>query len=115
MHTLLRLSIPWLLGAACTFSWLSASTAKQKPTEIIGVVNINEATLAQLQLLPTIGPTKANAIVQHRKKHPFKKPGDLIKVKGIGKKSFDKIRALVVVTGATTLKKTPKTRAQSGH
>ncbi len=52
-------------------------------------VNINSAGLNELQKLPRIGPKLAQRILDYRKEHgPFKRPEDLLKVKGIGEKMF---------------------------
>ena len=56
-------------------------------------ININTADSQTLQQLKGIGPTKANAIIEYREKHgPFQSADDLVNVKGIGKKTVDKIR-----------------------
>ena len=55
-------------------------------------VDINNASIKELQSLDGIGYTKAKAIIEYRKKHKFKKVEDIIKVKGIGKKTFDRIK-----------------------
>jgi competence protein ComEA len=68
-----------------------------------GVVNLNEATAEELERLPGIGPAKAKAIVDQRKAHPFRKVDDLVKVKGIGKKTLAKLRPFVTLSGPTTL------------
>jgi len=60
-----------------------------------GVVNINEATPEQLEVLPGIGPSKAKAIADHRKSHPFKRVEELTRIKGIGKKTFAKLRPMI--------------------
>jgi competence protein ComEA len=57
-------------------------------------VNINTADLKVIIALPGIGPARARAIVAQR---PFARIEDLMKVKGIKKKAFAKIRTLVVV------------------
>ena len=76
-----------------------------------GVVNINDASLAQLQLLPGIGLAKAKAIVEYRSRQRFGSADDLVKVRGIGKKLFEKIRSRVVVEGKTTAEaRSKKTR-----
>ena len=50
-------------------------------------ININTATAEQLTKLKGIGPVYAKRIVEYRKTHePFKKPEDIMKVKGIGPK-----------------------------
>lgn len=72
------------------------------------VVNLNQATEDELELLPRIGPTRAHAIVEHRRRHPFRKIEDLIRVKGFGRKTFGKLRPYLRVSGPTTLKKPPQ-------
>ena len=68
------------------------------------VVNINTADAAQLALLPGIGAKAAERIVEYRTQHgPFGKPTDLMQVKGIGDKSFERLSSYVVVSGKTTL------------
>lgn len=68
-----------------------------------GVVNINEATADQLERLPGIGPSRAQAIVNFRKTHPFKRIEDLQRIKGLGKKSWNRLRPLIALSGPTTL------------
>ncbi|MFZ2968048.1 MAG: helix-hairpin-helix domain-containing protein [Sulfuricurvum sp.] len=59
----------------------------------MAAVNINTATLAQLETLSGIGPTKAQAILQYRKEHgSFKSVNELDNVKGIGMKTVQKIK-----------------------
>jgi len=61
-------------------------------------VNINSASEAELQNLPRIGPAMAARIVLHRQQHgPFQSKDDLMKVKGIGKKTFEKLKDLIVL------------------
>jgi competence protein ComEA len=61
-------------------------------------LNLNAATEAQLEALPGIGPATATRIVEYRKKNgPFKKAEDLMNVKGIGEKSFLKLKGLITV------------------
>ena len=55
-------------------------------------IDINTARMEDLHSLKGIGHTKAVAIMEYRKKHPFKKIEDIMKVKGIGKKTFEKKR-----------------------
>ena len=57
-----------------------------------GTVNINTATLEELQTIKGIGKKKAEAILQYRKEHgPFRTKEDLLQVKGIGKKALEAI------------------------
>ena len=55
-------------------------------------IDINKANMQELHSLKGIGHTKATAIIEYRKNHPFTKIGDIINVKGIGKKLFEKIK-----------------------
>lgn len=57
------------------------------------VVNLNTATAAQIALLPGIGPKTADLVVQYRQKNgPFKKIEEIMNVRGIGEKSFLRIK-----------------------
>jgi competence protein ComEA len=63
-----------------------------------GLVDINSATLEQLDTLPDIGPITAQAIIDYRNANgPFSKPEDIIDVSGIGQATFDKIKDLISV------------------
>ena len=67
------------------------------------VVNINSATQEQLATLDGIGPVKAQAIIDYRKKNgPFKKIDDIKKVDGIGDATFNAIKKDLVLSGTTT-------------
>lgn len=62
-------------------------------------VNLNLATLDQLETLPGIGRKTAERIIEHRTKSgPFKRIEELMNVKGIGEKSFLKLKPMIVVT-----------------
>lgn len=62
------------------------------------IVNINEATLEELDTLPGIGPTTAQAIVDYRNANgPFESIDELLEVQGIGEGTLDDIRAYVTV------------------
>ena len=64
-------------------------------------LNLNAATVAQLEALPGIGRATAERIVEYRQKNGgFKKPEDLMNVRGIGEKSFLKLKPLVTVAAS---------------
>ena len=53
-------------------------------------VNINKASVDELSTLKRIGPSYAQRIVDYRKQNgPFEKPDDIMKVRGIGIKTFE--------------------------
>lgn len=66
-------------------------------------VNLNTASVDELDGVKGIGPGKAKAIVDYRSKNgPFKSVDDLKGVKGFGEKSVAKLRSeLTVGDGAT--------------
>jgi competence protein ComEA len=67
------------------------------------VVNLNTATQAQLETLPGVGAKAALRILEYRQKNgQFKKVEDLMNVKGIGEKSFLKLKPRLTVTGKTS-------------
>ncbi len=99
-----------------------AASAQDAPPPA-GVVNINTATAEQIAYLPGIGPKTAERIVAFREeKGGFKKPTDLMQVKGIGDKTFERLSPYISTEGKTTLstsirmprkaKPKPATRAQ---
>ncbi|MDI6768254.1 MAG: ComEA family DNA-binding protein [Anaerolineales bacterium] len=63
-----------------------------------GRININTATVEELDTLPGIGPTTAKSIVNYRLEHgPFQFPQDIQNVPGIGPVTYDKIKDLIKV------------------
>ncbi len=50
------------------------------------LINVNKASVEELEKLPGIGPSKARVIVEYREKHgAFEQMQDLLKIPGIGK------------------------------
>jgi len=69
-----------------------------------GVVNINNASSEELQLLPRVGPALAGRIIEFREANgPFQSVDEILAVKGIGESSFEKLEPWIVTSGATTL------------
>jgi competence protein ComEA len=89
------------LSVTATAAQAQEKAAKPKPAvSAAAPINLNTATAAQLEALPGIGPRTAQLIVQHREKNGnFKKVEELMNIKGIGEKSFLKIKSMVTVGG----------------
>ncbi len=79
-----------------------AAQVKQR-TQYTGVVNLNEATVAQLDLLPGVGAKAAQRIISWREKRTFKRIEELVRVKGFGRKQFLKLKPYLTLQGPTTL------------
>lgn len=99
---------PGVTAGSKTSSTTQKSSSSQikkltkKPTHAAsiptGKININKANLDTLTQLKGIGPEKAKAILDYRKKvGSFKKVEDLMQVKGIGEKTFKAIKPFIKV------------------
>ena len=85
-----------LATAPAPFTIVSTST----PTSVssANLININTATVQQLDALPGIGPVTAQSIVTYREQHgPFQHIEDIMNVPGIGPVTFDHIQNLITV------------------
>jgi competence protein ComEA len=61
-------------------------------------IDLNRAGVAELETVPGIGPVTAQRIVDFREENgPFERVEDLLKIKGIGEKSFEKLRPYLKV------------------
>lgn len=61
-------------------------------------VDLNRATRAELESVKGIGPSKAEAILRDREKNgPFRNVDDLVRVRGFGKTTVDKLRKELTV------------------
>lgn len=66
------------------------------------IVNINTATVQDLENLPGIGPVMAQRIVDYRDAHgPFQTVEELTKVKGIGENKLEELLDLITTGGET--------------
>ncbi len=75
----------------------AAGECKKKPPA--HPIDLNSATVEQLQQLPGIGPGTAKAIVRFREKSgPFRRVEDLLAIRGITKRRLEKLRPYVTIT-----------------
>ena len=63
-------------------------------------IDVNHAGVSQLMRLPGVGRKKAQAIVAHRKLHPFRSASDLLQVKGVRPAWLERIKGHVSVGAA---------------
>lgn len=74
------------------------AASSQSAAQASGLVNINTATVDELQALSGVGPSTAQAIVDDREKNGlFASAEDLMRVSGIGEKKFAKIKDSICV------------------
>ena len=66
--------------------------------EEAGKININTAPIEELVKLDQVGPKYAALIVEYRKTNgPFKSPEEIVKVKGIGEKTYESNKDIITV------------------
>ncbi len=89
------------MAAAAADDGTDAPTGRKATS---GKLNLNTSTAEQLELLPGVGPAKAERIIAFRQKHgAFKRVADLRRVKGFGRKTLKKLEPFLDIKGETTL------------
>jgi competence protein ComEA len=101
----LKTSLRFFLAAGALVACAAvARAADSTDTASGGKVNINQASAAQLALLPRVGARAADRIVEYRKAHgSFGQAEQLMEVKGVGEKLFTELKPFVTLSGPTTL------------
>jgi competence protein ComEA len=93
------LALVSLFAAAPHGAPAQTTSRAAKASATAGIVNINTASAADLEALPGIGAKTAARIIEYRQKNgPFKKIEELMNVRGVGEKSFLKLKAQITVT-----------------
>src|SRR5215813_7930431 len=87
----------FLVGLALILAPPSVAASISHPQNE-GRIDVNTASVEELKRLPGVGPAIASRIVEHRRKHgPFKRPQDVIIVRGMSAKLYRRIAHLIRV------------------
>jgi competence protein ComEA len=94
----IRIASALILCLAMALSSVSVLAQKSSGAQNSEKINLNSATVEQLQTLPGIGPAIAKSIVEHRAKSgKFNRIEEIINIKGVGEKKFQKIKDRLVI------------------
>lgn len=94
-------SSPVSASSPATAAPAAASPTAASPAAVVPphLIDINRASVSRLEELPGIGPGKAKAIAEYRERNgPFRKPEELMKVKGIGPKTYEALKDRIAVS-----------------
>jgi competence protein ComEA len=95
VNRLLRLAVTVAILALALPA--SAAVTTKKALGPNDRIDLNRASTVELMRLPGVGQKKALAIVALRARQPFRKPEDVVAVKGLGPAWFAKVKAHLVV------------------
>lgn len=88
--------LPLLLGGLIVFG-TSAASAEQPQ---VALIDLNRATVAELMKLPGIGQGRARDIIERRAQQPFRRPSDLLRIRGIGRRTYFRLKQFIRVEPA---------------
>ncbi|MDY6915129.1 MAG: ComEA family DNA-binding protein [Candidatus Cloacimonadota bacterium] len=99
------------IGLLAKYSGLTANQSKQTASMADSLnkdyeikYDLQTITNSELQMIPGIGPSRAEDIIRYRDSLGFAKPTDLLNVKGIGEKTYEKIKDYFIGANSLTNK-----------
>lgn len=94
---LLVLAVVLALGTGLALAKDPVKVRPKPQILTIKLIDINSATVDELQEIKGIGPVLADRIVKYRKKHgPFKSKADIQKIEGVGPKTYEDIKPYII-------------------
>ncbi len=112
---LLAMALP-LAAAGSAKSVRPPKASKAKVSAPSHAINLNSATMTELMQLPKIGAKTAERIITFRKAHGgFRRSEELMNVKGIGEKSYQKLQPFLSVGAAASSPVTVATTTKMSH
>jgi competence protein ComEA len=85
-----------LLGLLALAS-AAPARAEKKPLHAGERIDLNRASAAELMRLPGVGRKRAQAILAHREKRPFRRPEDVLQVKGMSPSWLARVKGSLAV------------------
>lgn len=81
-----------------TFAYAAPKAQIDSTVQVQNAVNLNKASLEDLQSIRGVGPALADRILQYRQEHGrFEKVEDLVNVRGIGQAKFEKMKSQISI------------------
>ena len=102
-----RLRVLALAALAAALLVASPAQAAKKALPPGERIDLNRASVSELMRLPGVGEKRAQAIVAHRAKQPFRRAEDVLAVKGLGPAWFAKVKANLQAGTSTAVPAAP--------
>lgn len=97
MFVVVRYTIAIFVTSALILSLAANVAAQSPPRSTRSTIDLNSASAAELVKLPGIGVSRARDIIDHRGRRRFRRPSDLMRVRGIGRKIYMRIKPFIHV------------------